>query len=538
MSTARATKANQTMATTPLARAIDVNIEELLRALLALPAARRLSLLDGGSAPLAGWAGGRFLIAGFDPFEVIETHGALMHVSHRNDNAIHVQPEAALELLNARLHEFHHSQRHAQIAHVPFAGACIATFAYDYARRIKLLRNAFLTSPGASLDDDAEPDAVLAFYDSLVIHDYARGTTYVTSTGGADRLERTCEVICEALRSGRVKDSPQNVIKEVPEAFSFDEVKEFPYASILVEKTASGKRNEENKFINSHIAASNFTPDDYIEAVARIKQHIAAGDIYQANLTQQFTVEITNQSFTPEHIFLRLRRDHPAAFSAFVRRADDVCISISPERFLRVMHEANTRRVEAWPIKGTRPRGETTEEDTCLRRELLTSEKDRAENVMIVDLLRNDLGRVCEYGSIAVTELCALEEHPTLFHLVSKVRGSLRSDVTVGELLCAAFPCGSITGAPKIRAMQIIDEAETVRRKLSMGAIGYFSFDGAMDLSVAIRTMTLRDNVARFNVGGGIVADSCPEVEYEESLTKARALLTALDAKISVIGKT
>jgi len=167
-----------------------------------------------------------------------------------------------------------------------------------------------------------------------------------------------------------------------------------------------------------------------------------------------------------------------------------------------------------------------------LRRELLTSEKDRAENVMIVDLLRNDLGRACEYGSIEVIQLCALEEHPTLFHLVSKVKGNLREEVTAGDLMRAAFPCGSITGAPKIRAMQIIAETETARRGLSMGTIGYFSFDGTLDLSVAIRTMTVRDSVARFNVGGGIVADSEAEIEYEESLTKARALLNALNAEM------
>jgi len=186
--------------------------------------------------------------------------------------------------------------------------------------------------------------------------------------------------------------------------------------------------------------------------------------------------------------------------------------------------------VEAWPIKGTRARGASAEEDARLKAELQRSAKDAAENVMIVDLLRNDLGRVCRYGSIEVAELCALQEHPTLFHLVSKVRGTLRSEVSASELLRATFPCGSITGAPKLRAMEIIDEVETTPRGLSMGAIGYFSFDGAIDLNVAIRTMVVRDGAARFNVGGGIVADSDPASEYEESLVKARALLRALRA--------
>ena len=167
-------------------------------------------------------------------------------------------------------------------------------------------------------------------------------------------------------------------------------------------------------------------------------------------------------------------------------------------------------------------------EDERLRRELQQSEKDRAENVMIVDLMRNDLGRVCRYGSVVVRELFTVQEHPTLFHLVSKVRGLLRENVGAGDLLRAAFPCGSITGAPKLRAMEIIDEVERAPRGLSMGAIGYFSFDGRMDLSVAIRTMVVRERMARFNVGGGIVADSDPALEYEESLIKARALLSAL----------
>ena len=150
---------------------------------------------------------------------------------------------------------------------------------------------------------------------------------------------------------------------------------------------------------------------------------------------------------------------------------------------------------------------------------------------MIVDLLRNELGRVCHYGSVEATELCALEEHPTLFHLVSKVRGVMRKEMTAGALVRASFPCGSITGAPKIRAMEIINEIESVPRGLSMGALGYFSFDGALDLNVAIRTMVVSDAVAHFNVGGGIVADSCPSLEYDESLVKARALLTAVGVK-------
>lgn len=521
MSIARATKANRltaatTISTAPLSRELEITADELLQALLALPAAHRLSILDGGNGTSReGWAGGRFLIAGFDPFEIVEASGETMHLTHRGSDIVEVQLEAALHLLNERLRQFHQPQHAANPAHLPLGGgACIATFAYDYASRINLSRKTRATAHGAHVDDAAEPDATLCFYDSLVVHDYARAKTYATTIGGARRLKETCEIVCESANAIRLRNFRQS------ESHATD--KELPSLASHFDFHSAA----------SHRATSNFTRAAYIEAVLRIKEYIAAGDIYQANLTQQFTVPLTDRRFTPEQIFLRLRRDHPSAFSAFVRRASDACVSISPERFLRVVHDANKRRVEAWPIKGTRPRGVTAEDDARLRRELLTSGKDRAENVMIVDLLRNDLGRVCEYGSIEVTQLCALEEHPTLFHLVSKVKGNLRENVTAGDLMRAAFPCGSITGAPKIRAMQIINETETTRRKLSMGAIGYFSFDGTLDLSVAIRTMTVREMRARFNVGGGIVADSEPEVEYEESLTKARALLTALDAEM------
>jgi para-aminobenzoate synthetase component I len=283
--------------------------------------------------------------------------------------------------------------------------------------------------------------------------------------------------------------------------------------------------------IDGQSLTSSLTRDEYLSRIERIKEHIAAGDIYQANLTQQLKITLA-PARTPERIFLRLRRTHPASFSAFIRRHEDAVVSASPERFLRVgLDEEKQRWIEAWPIKGTRARGVNAAEDERLRTELRESEKDRAENVMIVDLMRNDLGRVCQYGSVEVTELCAIQEHPTLFHLVSKVRGLLREDVKAADLMRAAFPCGSITGAPKLRAMEIIDEVESAPRGLSMGAIGYFSFDGRLDLSVAIRTMTIRESTARFNVGGGIVADSDPALEYEESLTKAHALLRALSLK-------
>jgi para-aminobenzoate synthetase component 1 len=441
-----------------------------------------LSILDSCGAR---GSSARFLIAGFDPFEIIEACGEHVRVVSPVEKTEYVTNDDVLDVLDKRLAAYRLPL--ALPENLPAAGACIATLSYDLAYQLERLR---LDSAPRISD---EPDVVLAFYDTLIIHDYESGLTQVATVGDPQRLIETTSTLTEALR-------------------------------LAVE-------NDHSSAPSAQDAVSNLTRDEYLAAVRKIKSHIAAGDIYQANLTQQLTCTLSPTS-RPEDVFLRLRRDHPASFAAFIRRREDVVISASPERFLRVGTLDDARVVEAWPIKGTRARGNTLEEDAKLRAELLQSEKDKAENIMIVDLLRNDLGRVCRYGSVEVTELCALEEHPTLFHLVSKVRGILRDEITAGALLRAAFPCGSITGAPKIRAMEIIAETETTTRGLSMGAIGYFSFDGALDLSVAIRTMVVRDSVARFNVGGGVIADSCPSLEYEESLVKARALLNALGSGV------
>ncbi|HJR07642.1 MAG TPA: aminodeoxychorismate synthase component I [Pyrinomonadaceae bacterium] len=477
-----------TMQPTAIVLELPYTADELLCALLALAPERRVQILDSGGA--RGGDEARFLIAGFDPFETIEARGHELLIQRRGDASARVERGSLLSLLDERLARYRVARTNASTLPVA-GGACIASFSYDLARSFQRLRS---VAPPAH--NAREPDAVLAFYDTLVIYDYARSLTYIMSVAGEEQLSRARDALREA-------------------------------------RSVSGFDAETRVDVKRRQVASNFTREEYVAAVRRIKEHIYAGDIYQANLTQQLTCTLAKGD-TTERVFLRLRREHPASFAAFLRRREDTVVSASPERFLRVAWDdgETSRRVEAWPIKGTRARGATAEEDARFKRELTRSAKDAAENVMIVDLLRNDLGRVCRYGSVEVAALCEVQVYPTLFHLVSKVRGTLCEDVTAGELLRATFPCGSITGAPKLRAMEIIDETETVRRGLSMGAIGYFSFDGHIDLSVAIRTMTVRDGVARFNVGGGIVAESDPVSEYEESLTKARALLNALGARV------
>jgi para-aminobenzoate synthetase component 1 len=475
---------------------------ELVGALLGLEPARRLHLLDSGGArgPEA-----RLLVAGFDPFEVVESFGGELRVYGRGRARPEARRGAALDALDAglaRMRAESGESRAGGAAWAGFAGGvCFVTLSYELARQFARLR-----TPGPPAAR-REPDATFAFFDSVVVHDYAGGRTCLV--GAAGRLAGMKEALLRAAEGAGADDEGEAGGGADGEA-------------VMV---AAG-----DPFALPPGVSSNFTRGEYERAVERVREHIYAGDIYQANLTQQLACR---PSAPPERVFRRLRRQHPAAFAAFVRRRDETVVSASPERFLRVGADeeggAAGRVVEAWPIKGTRPRGATREEDARLRAELLASEKDRAENVMIVDLMRNDLGRVCRYGTVEVAELCALQQHPTLFHLVSKVRGRLRGGVTAGDLLRAAFPCGSITGAPKLRAMEILDEVEPVARGLSMGSVGYFAAGGAADLSVAIRTVTFeRGGAARFNVGGGVVADSDPSAEYAESLLKARALLRAL----------
>ncbi|CAN5248066.1 hypothetical protein BH20ACI2_BH20ACI2_19840 [soil metagenome] len=360
--------------------------------------------------------------------------------------------------------------------------AAIFTISYELGRKLQ----GFEPS-----DDDIEPDVFMSLFEVLIIHDYNDGTTRLT--GNSAR---------------------------------FPAVKK-----MLIEKPVTAPNTADLR----SLVRADLTKKEYLESVEVIKERIRQGDTYQTNLTQQITAEFADGLTVPA-VFKRLRSTHPAPFSAFIIRTNSTVISASPERFFKL--DPGTGHIVTSPIKGTRPRGKTPQEDADLRQTLLTSAKDRAENTMIVDLLRNDLGRVCEYGSVKAEKLCDLEEHPSLFHLVSTVSGDLRSGIKPSDILKALFPCGSITGAPKISTMRIIDEIEPSPRGLSMGAIGYyvppisFGIPERIDTSVAIRTMVVHDRTAVFNVGGGIVIDSHPVAEYEETLTKATALLTAINGRL------
>jgi len=265
--------------------------------------------------------------------------------------------------------------------------------------------------------------------------------------------------------------------------------------------------------------------DGYLERVAAAKAHIAAGDAFEICLTNALRAPLADDEAPA--LWEQLRRASPAPFAAFLDLPEGAVVSSSPERFLSL----DARRIaESRPIKGTRPRGASAEEDARLARELRESEKDRAENAMIVDLVRNDLGRVCRFGTVVVPELYAVESYATVHQLVSTIRGELEPDRDAIDLFCACFPPGSMTGAPKIEAMSILERLEPVERGVYSGALGWMDLGGAMDLSVVIRTAVVRDGVATFSVGGAIVADSDPSAEHEETEHKARAIVAALGA--------
>jgi para-aminobenzoate synthetase component 1 len=267
---------------------------------------------------------------------------------------------------------------------------------------------------------------------------------------------------------------------------------------------------------------SSFTREGYLEAVARVREYIFAGDIFQANLSQRFEASLDGSAWS---FYRRLRARNAAPFAVYMDCHEAAIVSASPERFLRVDVAGH---VETRPIKGTRPRGVGPEHDAALGQALAESAKDRAENLMIVDLMRNDLSRVCAPGSVRVSELFSLEHYPTVHHLVSTVVGNLESGRDALHLLRAAFPGGSITGAPKLRAMEIIAELEPSRRGVYCGSIGYWSLTGELDTSIAIRTAVVQGGRVYVSAGGGIVADSDPAEEYDETLDKARGLIDAL----------
>jgi para-aminobenzoate synthetase component I len=378
----------------------------------------------------------------------------------------------------------------------PFFGGAVGYFSYDLVRQFERL-------PSLALDDLATPDLEFAFFDLVAAVDH----------------EQDCLLLIFCPPLERFLSEPrEKLFREGRDRLAALEARLSGPASTETHADALGRLA--------------FSPEQqrssYIDRVRRCQDYIAAGDIYQANLSHRFTV--MGDAFPPQFDFQpdllaysRLRSLNPSPFSGLLRFDHTSLISSSPERLVRL----DGRRADTRPIAGTRPRGQDAAADLRLEGELRSNEKECAEHVMLVDLERNDLGRVCDFGSIQVDELMTLERYSHVSHLVSHVRGTLRSNATGFDLLRALFPGGTITGVPKIRCMEIIEELEPVRRGPYTGSMGYLSWSGDLDFNILIRTLVRRNGTGYLQVGAGIVADSDPAREYEETIHKAQAFLSA-----------
>ncbi|MES2304773.1 MAG: anthranilate synthase component I family protein [Gemmatimonadota bacterium] len=386
----------------------------------------------------------------------------------------------------------------------PFQGGWIGWLSYE-------LGSAFDRMPRARRDDLHSSDVVLGLYDWVIAWDHQSGNAWLVSSGcdslgnpDRERAQQRAEEVLTRIRTG----SHQPV---VPSAVSNGVVA--PSGQIRIDAFADAPA----------LLSGDFSPAQYREAVRDIIELIRAGDLFQANLTQRFLAPFAGE---PIALYRAMRSLAPAPMAAYLAQADRQILSMSPELFLRL--EPRSRALETRPIKGTRPRDGDLVRDRALADELIASEKDRAENVMIVDLLRNDFSRVCTPESVRVPALCRLDSHAAVHHLVSIVTGTLQSGRDAIDAIAATFPGGSITGAPKLRATEVIAELEPVVRGVYCGAIGWLGCDGGMAWSVAIRTITVTSGVAAIHAGGGITALSDPDEEYRETLDKARALVRAV----------
>ena len=444
---------------------------------------RTVFFLDSGiNAPRLG----RYSFIGSQPFLIFRSKGTNLQLDW--GDRIEQRFGDPFDVLREILNRF---QSRPPPGNLPFIGG-VGYLGYPLRCFIEEL-------PTTTHDDLNLPDCYVAFYDMIVAFDHLSNRVYLcqssTSESSANRHQQQVEKLRSILQSE--KHCSQRCCKKLG--------------------------HHASNFTNSPIR-SNFSKTDYLSTVERARAYIASGDIYQVNLSQRLSI---SSNLPPAELYTRLRQLSPVPYGAYLHCDDFQVLSASPERFLHFL--PSSRTVETRPIKGTRPRGLTPELDRKLATELLHSEKDLAELLMIVDLERNDLGRVCEIASIHVPERVTLESYSNIHHLVATVKGTLRRDADRIDLLKSCFPGGSITGAPKIRAMELIDELEPTDRGVYTGAIGYFGFDGTMDLNIAIRTCILRNGRAYFHVGGGIVADSEPRAEYQETLDKASSWMAALN---------
>jgi len=438
-------------------------------------------LLESGGGHLKT---SRFSILGGNPFLVQSSRGRELTWINRHGKKTGVgDPIREIEArLGGRAGNFPDSPPH-------FAGGCVGFLGYDAA-------HLFETLPCTTRDDLELPDTVFIFPREIVVMDHASGLAkimLVTDDGDGGRASQRrgrglLEEFLDRVRGG----GPAGSKRQVPR---------------LRRRMGSLRTNQ--------------TREEFEARVRGVQEYIRAGDIYQANISRRVDTEFTGDPF---ELYERLFEINPSPFASFMQAGDMALVGCSPERLVKVEGKTVTTR----PIAGTRPRGRDPERDRALSRDLILNEKERAEHLMLLDLERNDLGRLCQYGTVEVDEFMALESYSHVWHIISNIQGRLRDGVGLREVLSACFPGGTITGCPKVRCMEIIDELEPTRRGLYTGSMGYLGFDGRMDMNIIIRTLVVKGGRAYIQTGAGIVADSLPEQEFMETEKKAAALLEAL----------
>ncbi len=411
---------------------------------------------------------GRYDLIVSRPFVTLETYGDVTHIHETDKNSETTSKEDPFLLVKQYLGE-----NDKNLSGLPFCGGALGYFSYDLGRILESL-------PETAKQDIDMPDMAVGIYDWAVIVDHHVRRTWLASFCRFDQTEKAWP--------------------ELQKLFSDD------------------SEDKQREFEIKSDVVSNMSKEEYVKSFDRIKNYILDGDCYQVNLAQRFSAKFEGDSWAA---YLKLRKYNPAPFSAYINIPSGVVLSSSPERFLRV----TGNQVETKPIKGTKHRSVFAYEDKALAMSLLESEKDRAENLMIVDLLRNDISKSCESGSVVVPKLFSLETYASVHHLVSTVCGRLSKNKHALNLLRDCFPGGSITGAPKHRSMEIIEELEPHRRSVYCGSIAYIGFDGNMDSNICIRTLVQYENKLFFHAGGGIVWDSKADAEYKECFDKAAAML-------------
>ncbi len=433
----------------------------------------------------------RYSFIGIDPYLVFRAKNGLVEISISGKRTI--SSRKPLE----RLKELVSAYRQEPAAELPpFQGGAAGMFGYDFVQYLEKI-------PHNALDDLDIPDAHFFLIDRLVAFDHVLRKCWVIVCPGARET---------VLGYSEVGHNEKEIIAEAEAALE----------SLLDRMNAAGGTAEQDSPKENINVVLDTDKDHYIDMVKKAKEYIAAGDIFQANLSLRLSAEIG--SVQPWRIYTVLRGVNPSPFASFVDFGDYQIVSSSPERLVRVIG----RTVDTRPIAGTRPRGRDIAEDESMRAELLLNEKERAEHIMLIDLERNDLGRVSDYGTVEVDELMVTEDYSHVIHIVSNVKGILAEGKDAFSVIKSTFPGGTITGVPKVRCMEIIDEIEPTRRGPYTGSMGYIGFNGNMDLNIIIRTMLVKEGRAYVQAGAGIVADSDPEREFHESLKKAEALIKTL----------